>query len=361
MKSSSRAATVSILLPVYQCVRFVEEAIESALEQTYPNKEIILVDDGSTDGTREAALRYVERGVRVVLNPVNRGQYGNKNEAARHATGDLIKYLDGDDVLERDAVARLVGAWEQGGPGVGIVFGRMRVIDPEGRVIGQPQRWGFEGRADGRSVLRVVLSARLPGSRFGNTTPHLIARKAFDAVGGFPDDNAGPGDQEAFLKVLSLFDAAFVEEPVARYRVHPGSMSSKTFGARECADYVRMVRRVAPFLERQPGAPAELLRGDAVRRWMVWAGGHNILAAFQRMVLRRDPRYRELASVYEAEGLSGELRSFLRRSLVPYLARTARSKLRRRLGMPDAAPLFSGLDAELLRAGNRGPSDACPA
>ncbi len=95
---------VSICVPAYNAERYVAEALDSALAQTYPHVEVVVVNDGSTDGTREVLAAYQGRGVRVVDQP-NAGQCAAANRAFRESRGDLVKFFDADDVLAPDYVA----------------------------------------------------------------------------------------------------------------------------------------------------------------------------------------------------------------------------------------------------------------
>lgn len=104
---------VSLLIPCYNAERYVAEAIESALAQTWPNKEIIVVDDGSTDGSRDVLNRFMSRGVKV-RHQRNRGQSAAANSAFRHSSGDYIKFFDADDLIHprliEQQVERLKGS-----------------------------------------------------------------------------------------------------------------------------------------------------------------------------------------------------------------------------------------------------------
>ena len=106
-------ATISIIIPVFNQVSYLEESIESAYNQTLPPYEIIIVDDGSTDGSGEIADRYMFRdfpGVESpvkVIHQVNKGLSSARNTGIMAATGDYILPLDGDDMLMPNAVARI--------------------------------------------------------------------------------------------------------------------------------------------------------------------------------------------------------------------------------------------------------------
>src|SRR5438128_8633466 len=88
---------VSILIPVYNAESFVADAIQSALDQTWPAKEIIAVDDGSTDRSAEVLKSFAPR--IKVIEQENRGASAARNRALREAQGEFIQYLDADDLL----------------------------------------------------------------------------------------------------------------------------------------------------------------------------------------------------------------------------------------------------------------------
>ena len=98
---------VSICVPAYNAERYVGEALDSALAQTYPHVEIVVVNDGSTDGTRAVLGTYEDRGVRVIDQP-NAGQCAAANRAFRESRGELVKFFDADDVLAPDMLERQV-------------------------------------------------------------------------------------------------------------------------------------------------------------------------------------------------------------------------------------------------------------
>ena len=96
---------VSILIPAYNSEQWIAETIESALAQTWRTKEIVVVDDGSSDQTLQIARRFASKGVYVVTQP-NQGAAAARNTAMSICQGDYIQWLDADDLLEPDKVER---------------------------------------------------------------------------------------------------------------------------------------------------------------------------------------------------------------------------------------------------------------
>lgn len=122
---------VSIIIDNYNYGRFLHEAIDSALSQTYPYTEVIVVDDGSTDNSREIILSYGNR-ITPVLKE-NGGQASAFNAGFAVSQGEIIIFLDADDYLFPYAVERIVAAWN---PGVAKVHYRLEVVDTTGKPRG---------------------------------------------------------------------------------------------------------------------------------------------------------------------------------------------------------------------------------
>src|ERR1700722_3853728 len=96
---------VSILIPAYNAGPFIADTIKSALAQTWPEKEIIIVDDGSTDGTLSIAQKFASKGLTVVTQ-TNQGASLTRNRAFSLCRGDFIQWLDADDLLAHDKISR---------------------------------------------------------------------------------------------------------------------------------------------------------------------------------------------------------------------------------------------------------------
>ena len=124
---------VSIIIDNYNYGRFIQDAIESALNQTYPNVEVIVVDDGSTDNSREIISRYASAGLVKAVLKENGGQASAMNAGFEVSSGDLVVFLDSDDVLKPEAIEVAAKAWY---PGVSKVQWRMEGVDGNLAPIG---------------------------------------------------------------------------------------------------------------------------------------------------------------------------------------------------------------------------------
>jgi glycosyltransferase involved in cell wall biosynthesis len=121
---------VSILIPCHNAGRFLRETLDSALAQTYARIEVILVDDGSTDDSLAIARSYEPR-IRITAGP-QQGASAARNLATAQSSGDLLQYLDADDLLAADAVASRVGCLEASGGDVACADWRRIALQPDG-------------------------------------------------------------------------------------------------------------------------------------------------------------------------------------------------------------------------------------
>ena len=111
MSSGAICPLVSIIIPCFNCEKWVAQAVESCINQTYPNIEVIVVDDGSTDKSVEVLRQFLPR-IRLETGP-NRGGNAARNTAFKLSMGEYIQYLDADDYLEPDKISRQVQFLEE--------------------------------------------------------------------------------------------------------------------------------------------------------------------------------------------------------------------------------------------------------
>src|SRR5215213_9339269 len=122
---------VSVAIVNYNYARFLPRSIESALAQDWPNKEVIVVDDCSTDNSREVIRRYGDR-IIPVLQPENRGHGAAMNAGFVHTTGEIVIFLDADDYLYPNTMRRVV---ESRVPGAAQYQYRLDLVDADGKVM----------------------------------------------------------------------------------------------------------------------------------------------------------------------------------------------------------------------------------
>ena len=224
----------SIVIPAYNAERFVAETVQSALAQTIESKEIVVVDDGSADGTA-GVLRGFGSAIRCEFGP-NRGASAARNRGTAMARGRYIQYLDADDLLEPDAVAKRVAALE--GASAGVAYSDWQKFDE------QADGSFVAGEVVARSMAQVHADPEIATftSFWAPPAALLYTRAVVDKVGGW--NESLPIIQDArFLQDAALSGARFVHVPGvgARYRTH----HSRSLSTRDPAAFARDVFRNA--------------------------------------------------------------------------------------------------------------------
>ena len=208
---------VSVILPVFNRADTVARAIESVLDQSYESWELLVVDDGSTDGTRAVLERYAAR--LTLLSQANAGAYAARNLALERARGELIAFVDSDDVWHRDRLAVQLPLLAR--PQVGLVFGNAALVEPAdggGRPLGTTF---FDLAPPSRGDVRAALACE----NFICQSSVLVRRACFDRVGRFSLSSRTSADYAKWCQIALHVEMDFVPTCVVDYAVDPASLS----------------------------------------------------------------------------------------------------------------------------------------
>ncbi len=213
---------VSIVVNNFNYARFLRQSVESALAQTHPGTEVVVVDDASTDGSAELIRSFGDRIV-PVLQPRNGGQGAALNAGFAASRGDLVIFLDSDDWLYPEAAAQVAAAWR---PGVAVVQYRLHLTDASGGVIDvyPAPEVSFD---TGAVVPRLLAIGRYDGTV---TSGNAFAREALAAILPMPTAEFRISADGYLITVAPLYGAvASIEEPLGAYRQHGSSaMATRT-------------------------------------------------------------------------------------------------------------------------------------
>jgi glycosyltransferase involved in cell wall biosynthesis len=236
------AGRVSVIVPCFNAEAFVGEAIDSALAQTHRDVEIIVVDDGSSDRSRDIVRRY---GARVMLlEQDNRGPYPARNAGLRAAAGEFVAFLDADDYWRPTCLATLHRALEQ--TGADLAYCGWQNVGP-----GRPASGGFipPRYEDGDPVAAFLRSCPWP------IHAALTRRHVIDAVGGFSERRFSSMDYDLWIRLLAVTRRFVgVPEVLAFYRWHDqGQISAVKWRQTLDAWHVRR-----DFVGANPGLVAHL-------------------------------------------------------------------------------------------------------
>ncbi|MEO8483475.1 MAG: glycosyltransferase [Acidobacteriota bacterium] len=215
---------VSILVPSYNGARFLRESLDSLLTQSYPNLEILLLDDASTDDTPSIAAEYEGR-ITYVRQPANMGIYDNVNVGIALARGELIATYHADDIYLPTIVEAEV-AYLQAHPEVGAVFCSDIFVDAEGREYGRivlPPPVRGETPLDYRGVLNALLTYK---NRFLVCPTAMVRASVHRQVGVYRQDRyRNTADLEMWLRIARACPVGILESHLMRYRHFHGNSS----------------------------------------------------------------------------------------------------------------------------------------
>ncbi len=216
------APRVSAILPVYNGRRFLAGAVRSVLAQTLLPCELIVIDDGSTDGSLEEleGLPPAPFPVRIVRQE-NAGQSAARNAAARLAEGDLLAFLDQDDSWHPQHLEALIAPLVAD-PAVGWAYSDFDEMDFDGHLV----TYAFLRVRGGGHPKRTIYEC-VAGDLMVLPSASVIRRTAFEQAGGFDEALCGYEDDDLFVRFFRLgWGHVFVDRPLVRFRVHATSSST---------------------------------------------------------------------------------------------------------------------------------------
>lgn len=221
---------VSVIVPTYNRAHLLPRALRSVTHQTFSHFELIVVDDGSTDNTREVVEQVGDPRVRYIRLPANQGVAAARNRGMRAARGELIAFLDSDDEWMPQKLSSQVALFRRSSDRIGLTYTGVETVDHRGgRRVDTPRH---RGDIQDDILLRNVLH--------GGGSSVMIRRSAMEAAGEFDEDFVAIEDYEYWVRVASRFHVDFVAEPLLRYHDPIGREDRKSLNiqenlaAREC-------------------------------------------------------------------------------------------------------------------------------
>lgn len=244
---------VSVVIPAYNAEGTLDETLRSVRSQTHQALEIVVVDDGSTDGTARIAEIHARDDPRVRLIPqANAGVAAARNRGIAETSGPYVAPVDADDLWAPRKIERQLQAMRRGGESVGLVYTWYALIDEHGRILQRDTRRNAEG-----DVIEALCSRNI----VGNGSSALMRREAVIAAGGYDPGLRAQGaqgceDYKLYFAIAERYRFGLVREHLTGYRELPSNMSS---------DLWRMLRSrdlcAFEIAERHPRLHVRLRRG----------------------------------------------------------------------------------------------------
>jgi len=213
---------VSVVITSYNRAKFLPECLESVLSQTFRDFEVLVIDDGSTDNTPDLMRSYGPP-VRYIRQ-MNQGLPAARNRGIELACGEYIAFLDSDDAFMPYALQMGVEIFDKY-PGVGLSYGQMYVINHKGNLMGLRTPYRPKGsfvRSGKEEIKGLIMGNYITGSAT------MVRSRCFEAVGLFDNTfRQGSEDFEMWIRLAKKHDVAYIDKPLAKYRIHAQSMSAR--------------------------------------------------------------------------------------------------------------------------------------
>ncbi len=208
---------ISVIIPTYNHEDFISKAIDSVLDQTYKDLEIIVVDDGSTDNTRYVIKKYDEK-VKYIFQ-ANRGLASARNTGILASKGEFIAFLDADDIWLPSKLELQIELMLKAGS-IGAVGCAGYFLDRRERIIG---RFGVQNRTSKEKLLNKLSTNNIVNA---GGSAILVRRECFEKVGLFDEGLTAVEDWDMWLRIAVLYEIKFVQERLVKIRMRSESMSA---------------------------------------------------------------------------------------------------------------------------------------
>jgi glycosyltransferase involved in cell wall biosynthesis len=246
---------VSLVVTSFNHAEYLPQRMESLLAQTHPNTEIIVVDDGSTDGSREYLLKYKEHPkVRLYFLESNNGYVFASNFGAGKAKGKYIVFAECDDFSEPDQIATLFQTISSN-QGVGVVWSESNLTDEKGRIL--PDDLQKRSAAFRNFCNKDV---RIPGSLLhkfmlhGNVVPNMSAAmfriELFVGIGGLSEKYRLSADYDFWIRMADAGDFFYLKRPLNNFRSHAGSVRNRLGESVQLIEMIDIVSGIKKKLRR---------------------------------------------------------------------------------------------------------------
>jgi len=258
---------VSVIIPAYNAEGYIADTLQSVFEQTYSNYEVIVVDDGSEDGTLPLLESYTPR-ITVFSKP-NGGPASARNVAIRHSDGEFIAFLDSDDLWHRNKLEEQIRFMEEN-PAIGLAYSEALMV---GDGLMEERKIGF---TDNPTFCKLLYGDFIPNSTV------VIRRSCVEKVGLLDESREliAAEDYEYWLRIAKHFTITGIPRPLAYYRVRGGSLMGDgkdiEKGLKLALEVLRRTEERYPQMWVECGIDRELLFARLhVRAGFAWKNAGN--------------------------------------------------------------------------------------
>ncbi|WP_375493076.1 glycosyltransferase [uncultured Nostoc sp.] len=215
MKARKKLPKISVIIPAYNSEKTIKQTIQSVLNQTFTNLELIVINDGSQDSTLEVVTQFQDSRIKV-FSYANAGGNVSRNRGLHHAVGEFVSFLDADDLWTPDKLQSQLKALQENATAK-VAYGWTDYIDTNGKFILSGKRINVNGNIYEELLLNNFLE---------NGSNPLIDKKALITLGGFDESLNAAQDWDMWLRLASKFNFVCVPSVQILYRISANSVSS---------------------------------------------------------------------------------------------------------------------------------------
>jgi len=254
---------VSVIVLTYNRAHMITEAIDSVLNQTFKDFELIIVDNYSSDNTESVVKSYVDKRIRYFKNQ-NNGLIGiNRNYGIKKSQGEYVAFLDDDDLWLPEKLKRQVELLDSNRE-VGLIYSDSYVINGNGDFRENTLFYG-------RKTIRGDAFSELLQFNFIPMLTVIVRRAVLDKVGGFSLRYKISQDYDLWLRIAECYPIDFIKQPLAKYRAHGENIGANPLIAcKEVLEITEYWLRKNPELKRKFGSQFRLKRGLSYCRTAMW-------------------------------------------------------------------------------------------
>ena len=238
---SVKKELVSVILPTYNRKNVVKRAVLSVLEQSYQNWELIIVDDGSTDGTEDVVMSSVENYNIKYIYQVNQGVSAARNRGVAEAKGNYIAFIDSDDEWDSRKLANQIDFFNEN-PGVGLVFCNAIIINSDGSRSDKPELISHTGNT-------VFTFKEVFDDPYLGIPTVMVTSELFNSVNGFDEKLKTSEDIDFYLKASLIQPFGYLHDKLVNIYKIDGSLTSSIIGENTILPYEDIIYVLERFVE----------------------------------------------------------------------------------------------------------------
>lgn len=258
----------SVCIPAYNNAAYIKETIDSILNQTYPNFELVICDDNSKDDTAKVIENIKDSRIKFYKNEKNLGMSGNWNNCLRKCQGEFIKLVCADDMLAKDCLEKEVRALI-GHPTAVLAESDTQLVDLKGRQKGFYKRYRTSGLTDGRKIARAGFFVK---NYFGPPLANTFRRSVIEKTGGFDPWYTYILDYDFWVQAACLGDVYIIHEPLNYFRVRNDSNTGEVMLGGKSGDYVKEhLHLLKKFKKELNLSDAEIRKSVRIRKFRSFA------------------------------------------------------------------------------------------